>query len=451
MRGKNTPSQFSTSQLSTPVEMEKSKTNCRKCELALNRKGENRPGIRCKNCRMEHCFKCADLSIDFCDMMKKTGKDMWTCEECESKNTDLKIVLESVKSIATELNTIKQGQAEQQAERAQVVEGLKTVEVVAKRLEKVEEVQDRHEEWLSKHDDALRKRAVKEEEDDRRIKKLEEQIGKMDQNAIGMRQCNAVVREVREIEKRVKNIILFNVPESKEKEEEDRRKVDGESVELVFRELGLEDIRPANMARIGKPGGRFPQQILVTLESEGECERVMKKWKEGVTLKDGVFITRDRTFNQRQEAKMTRLEREKEEHGGGEAEQGGETGGRGGRGGGGRGGGGRGRGRPRGRGGVSRGGRGGRGESGSRKRRNSGEGSKDHDKEDESKRQRTERGGGGGGGGVAGGGDASEQAGGTRTPEPAKVIKPSSDRPATPRHIPDSQLGAVGGVADRNF
>ena len=77
-----------------------------------------------------------------------------------------------------------------------------------------------------------------------------------------------------------------------------------------------------------------------------------------MTLKNNAFITRDRTFNQRQEAKLVRGEKaENEEVGQPEV-------GRGGRGG-------RGRGRPRGTGvkggggrGVGRGGRGGRGGTG---------------------------------------------------------------------------------------
>ena len=60
---------------------------------------------------------------------------------------------------------------------------------------------------------------------------------KIDQNAIGMRQCNAVAREVREMEKREKKIVIFNVPESTEKEEEDRIKADVEKVDEVLKQL----------------------------------------------------------------------------------------------------------------------------------------------------------------------------------------------------------------------
>ena len=69
-------------------------------------------------------------------MMKTMGKSYWTCNECEGKDADMKAVLELMKSIKTEPSSIKEGQAEQQAEREQVLEGLKAVEAVAKKTQK---------------------------------------------------------------------------------------------------------------------------------------------------------------------------------------------------------------------------------------------------------------------------------------------------------------------------
>ena len=262
---------------------------------------------------------------------------------------------------------------------------------------------------------------------------MEEQIKKFNQNSFDLRRCNAVVKEVREVEKRVKNIVVFNVPDSKEKEEKDREKKDLEKVDSVFKELGFKDIRPKNIARIGKLGGKYPQQILVTLQTVDECEYIMKKCGEGVALKDDIFITRDRTFNQRQEAKLFRLEQTEE------AVVGQPEGGGGGRG--------RGRGRPRGRGRGGRGGRGGGGRGGaaggersidseSRKRSYDGAGGSD---EDEAKRPKT-----------AGGGGGPSTAVSNGTPDHT-TTRPTSFHPPTPRRVPDSELGAVGGVDVGNF
>ena len=74
----------------------------------------------------------------------------------------MKAVLESMQSIKSELGTLKNGQAEQkaeqQAEREQVLEGLKAVETVVKRLERVEDVQEQQGQRLSTHDDAIKKK-----------------------------------------------------------------------------------------------------------------------------------------------------------------------------------------------------------------------------------------------------------------------------------------------------
>ena len=86
-------------------------------------------------------------------MMKAMQRSLWVCRECEAKETDMKAVLQTVKSIKTELDTVTKRQKEQETERAKVVEGLKLVESVAKRMEKVEEKQEKQEQQLAKHED----------------------------------------------------------------------------------------------------------------------------------------------------------------------------------------------------------------------------------------------------------------------------------------------------------
>ena len=93
---------------------------CHACEVAVNREGEKRPGIHCKECKCEHCYKCAGLPAELCEMMRGVDKGLFTCNECESKGTDLKAVLDSMQSIKTEIGSIRQGQAEQQVEQEKV-------------------------------------------------------------------------------------------------------------------------------------------------------------------------------------------------------------------------------------------------------------------------------------------------------------------------------------------
>ena len=340
-----------------------------------------------------------------------------------------------MKSIQTELGAIKDTQGKQEAEREKVLKGLKVVEALAKRMEHVEERQDKQDQQIAKHDDVLRKNSQKAEEGERKIKKLEdrmEKVEKTDQSAFDMRQCNAVAREVREMEKREKNVIFFNVPEAKEGEEDEGKKADWLKVKKILQELGLGEIQPIEARRIGKTG-KYPRKIQLILATREECKKIVKKGRDGLTLADNIFLTRDRTFHQRQEARLFRMEKEKEE----EEETTTTTQPERGRG--------RGRGRPRGRGNVGRG-RGSRTTgSESRKRRNSGDEGNGND-DDESKRRRT---GNQNGGAAMGGGE--EPGGASSSSSSSSSSSASNDvaTPATP--VPDSELGAVGGADPENF
>ena len=371
-------------------------------------------------------------------MMQNMGKSIWICNDCEAKADDMKAVVRSMKTMETELGSIRKERDEERSERKQILKGIKAVEAVAKKVERIEEEQVKHGQQLSTHDDAIAGNTRKMEEGEEKIKNLGERIEKMEKteknshNSGDIRQFNSMVQEVREIEKRERNVVVFNVPENSREGEEEEEKDDGgkanaDKIKEIFDEISCGDICPTKTVRIGK-AGRHPRQILVILRSTEEVERIIKKCREGPKLKDEVFITRDRTFKQRQEAKLFRLEREDEERNGGPTQPGGGRGA------------GRGRGRPRGRGGRGRGrggGGGGRGlESSSRKRRNSDDADNPNDAEDESKRRKTR----GGEVGEGGGGVVKE-----KTPDRAGLPKPSSEHQPTPGSRPSSELGAVGG------
>ena len=415
-------------------------SKCHTCELAVNRQGEKRPGIRCKVCKKDFCNTCAELAVPLCEMMMSAGKDLFTCKECEAKNVDMKAMIDSMQAIKSELGEIKNGHAEQQVEREQVLEGLKVVKEVAKRMERIEDVQEKHEGRLTKNEAAVGKNTRKREEGEERIRRLEEKMENIDQHSSNMRQCNAVAKEVREMEKREKNIVVFNIPESKEKEEEDRRKEDLQKTEGILKELGFEESRPSNLIRIGKTG-RFPQQIRVTLQTVEECEKIVKKCRDCPNLANGVFVTRDRTFRERQEAKLFRLEKENEEGDSDVTQPGKRKVGRP-------------RGRPPGRGAYGRGGGGGRG--GSAVERGGGaDGKGGRTLESDRKRQHsddddegnTRKVGKGGGGGVNG---KKTKSATNATPDETRAPRPVSEHPATPRPVLDHELGAVGG-RDESF
>ena len=130
-------------------------------------------------------------------------------------------------------------------------------------------------------------------------------------DALNVRQTNVVVRKIREIEKRKRNLIVCNIPESTY---DDPEESDEKEISDIFKDLNIEQIRPLKVIRVGVKG-RYPRKTLVVLQSVDECERLLQS-AENKTLKNDIFITRDRTYNQRQEARQYRLEREKEEQGG---------------------------------------------------------------------------------------------------------------------------------------
>ena len=166
-----------------PLTAEMSSDKCMRCDIVINRKGENRPGIRCRDCRKEYCFKCADLRIEFCDMVREMGKEIWKCGECESKDKDLKCVLESIQSLHSEVKTLKQGQEEQQVERERVIEGLKVVETVAKRIDSIESAQEAQAVKISENEVAVQENS-KKIENIRKTTAVEERLNKMDSDSL---------------------------------------------------------------------------------------------------------------------------------------------------------------------------------------------------------------------------------------------------------------------------
>ena len=244
--------------------------------------------------------------------MSGFDNQLWKCSNCEDKDKDIKSVLQSIQSLHSEMKTMK---AEHQTERERVLEGLKSMENVAenvaKRLDTIETTQVTQAAKLENHDKVISLQAEKIEDNSSKLVVLEEQVRKIDTEALSIRQTNAVVREIREIEKRERNVIICNVPESTEETSEGRKRVDEEKVAGILTELESEEIRPVNVIRVGTKG-RYPRKILLILGSTDECEKILKK-AELVELANTVYVTRDRTFNQRAEARQYRLEREKEE------------------------------------------------------------------------------------------------------------------------------------------
>ena len=85
---------------------------------------------------------------------------MWKCKPCEEKCKSLQSVLESLQQ---DMDTIKKGQEDQQAERVKVMEGLEQIKDVAKKIDGIEKVQNENIVRLDAHDDAIQKKYREDE------------------------------------------------------------------------------------------------------------------------------------------------------------------------------------------------------------------------------------------------------------------------------------------------
>ena len=183
--------------------------------------------------------------MEFCEMVRSMGamgKNFYCCKDCKNKSADLKSVLTSIENLASEVKTIKNGQDEQQVERERVIEGLKVFEAVVKKIESIETVQAVHEERLTAQETATKENDDKITAGLKRLEEVEDKLRKMEDGSLNMRLTNAVVKEVREIERKEKNFLEWNIPESKEEAAEDRKKYDESKVNDVLKELKTEDV-----------------------------------------------------------------------------------------------------------------------------------------------------------------------------------------------------------------
>lgn len=52
---------------SAPQDLNMTFDKCTSCDLVINRKGEKRPAIRCKDCKNNLCSQCAGIGEMLCD------------------------------------------------------------------------------------------------------------------------------------------------------------------------------------------------------------------------------------------------------------------------------------------------------------------------------------------------------------------------------------------------
>lgn len=135
------------------------------------------------------------------------------------------------------------------------------------------------------------------------------------------------ITEMKEKEKRKKNLVLFNIPENKKEEASESIKEDQRKCDELFQDiLGVKDAEIYQIIRLGrtKPSrtGDRPRPVLVEMNEVGVKWALVKKSKE---LKDNdnsaikeVIITPDLTRKEREENDKLREELKKRRSEGGQ-------------------------------------------------------------------------------------------------------------------------------------
>ena len=136
-----------------------------------------------------------------------------------------------------------------------------------------------------------------------------------DSGAVNVMQTNAIIHELRAIEKSDRNVVIANLPESSEEEAAARKKEDEKRVGKVFKGLNLEQIKPVNVIRVGFRG-RYPRKVLVILNSVEERDKALLN-AEKTEMPNNVWLARDQTWNQREESRLFQEEKTREEVEGG--------------------------------------------------------------------------------------------------------------------------------------
>ena len=186
---------------------------CSSCEASTT---DENGCINCFDCKNKFCSTCSGMPPDLCKSLKLLTGCSWKCKACVAKKDELKSLLETMQSkIQSE---IRLGHEENKKEREKIIEGLKSLESVSRRVDTVEEKQAEIKENMEK-DRQERKSEITEinkefgrfttvsaqvskiqesvTSQDERISKIENRTEEHHPGKPDVRQTNAIIREIR--------------------------------------------------------------------------------------------------------------------------------------------------------------------------------------------------------------------------------------------------------------
>ena len=179
----------------------------------------------------------------------------------------------------------------------------------------MDEVDEREREGMKELREEMKKLRAANEDIKQMVKDLDKRW-KEREDVIVKRVTEKVMEnleEVRDRERRVKNVILFNVGESGKRESEEREKEDKEVCEYVFQDvLGVRDAKVQKVVRLGRQADGRDRPLLATVNEIGIKWALVKKSKE-LKHKENpdinkIIIGLDQTKKEREENNRLREE-----------------------------------------------------------------------------------------------------------------------------------------------
>ncbi|KAK4327621.1 hypothetical protein Pmani_001925 [Petrolisthes manimaculis] len=307
---------------------------CRKCEEEVKTKKEvcycsrwvEDDGAECDGCRNWIHRECEEMKQDKFDIIK--GLEVWFCKLCSpyakkkieeqqnlrDENARMKTELQEVQGRNAEIskrmeqieNKWTQGGSSNMSNRWDVLVDEAEQEGKKGLREEMRELREANDE-LKGMIKALDKKWLERESE--MIKRVTERVKEN-------------IEEMQNRESRKKNLIVFNVQESKKKEGEERQSEDKEVCEHIFQEvLGVRDAMIENVHRMGRFDNNKDRPMIVTMNEVGVKWAIVKKCRDLQEVENPdikkVIIGVDQTRKEREESAILREELKKKRSQGG--------------------------------------------------------------------------------------------------------------------------------------
>ena len=307
----------------------------------VQRSIKSTPKLSVKNVQVEkdeHSIKCKDCSKDMSDNCKSMECDIckqWVCIEClelpesvfdtihASAMPEFMIPCKNCRPALPTLVTITQSLKKNQLDSQQRFDKIdKTIADMEVNLtksisEKVKkEIKKQVETKFKEQNSNLDKKILEVHERISSIEETQKNLASVSGEELGDKINSAVqeaMAEKMEIERRSKNVMVFQLAESVKLDVQARIQDDITSFKKVikrFTNMELDDIQVEKAIRIGKKGGESPRPLKVMLENKEVKAKILKITKDTVvnTEFEHVRFAPDRTPTQRLKNKKLKEE-----------------------------------------------------------------------------------------------------------------------------------------------